>query len=110
MWLQEGDMGRNWLCPQVPPGVPLLGAAVLRRSQRDGEPVARLAYLDGLGQCAILAAENCQGPAKQTLLLEPDCLGTSAAPKVPLHAKGQGSPLLLLQVLPACQGNQSKTP
>lgn len=48
-WLQVVDTRRNWFCPQAPSGVPVLETEPLNRSQRDEDPLASLAYLEGLG-------------------------------------------------------------
>ncbi|KAK4832286.1 hypothetical protein QYF61_021685 [Mycteria americana] len=48
-------------------------------------------------------------PKRAPLLPEPNCLGASAAAEVPHHTKGQGSPFLLLWVLPAVKEKRAKS-
>ena len=106
-----GCVGRRRLCPRAPAGVPLLGTPPLRRSQRAGDPLARLAYLDGLGQHAILAAESCQGPAEESppaaRARRPGrlCSGRGPSPR-----KGPGQPPPPPAGPACCQGKESKEP
>lgn len=111
-WRWGTPAGRSRLCPRAPAGLPLPGTAPVRRSQRDGHPLARLAYLDGLGQRAVLAAESCQGlaeespPAARARL--PGCLCSGRAASPPCEGPGQPPPP---PAGPACcQGQESKEP
>ena len=83
----------------------------LRRRQRAGDPLARLAYLDGLGQRAVLAAESCQGPAEES----PPAArarrpGRLCSGRGPLPCKGPGQPPPPPAGPACCQGKESKEP
>lgn len=95
-------MGRNQLCPQAPPRVPLPGAAVLKRSQRT--PWPGLLIWMGWGSVLSWLQKATKGQPKQT----PGCLGISAATEVPHRTEGQCSPLFPLQVSPAAKETRAK--